>query len=249
MNYQKDRDFLTDHVRQQTDFSRTDQSLGLPMPPVQKAPKEGQKPISLPDWHGVEKDLPLSALIAARKSVRKYRNTALLLEELSYLLWATQGVRQTTGAGTVLRNAPSAGNRQSLETYLAVFRVQGLEPGVYRYLPIEHALVFEHTVENMESALNHACLEQPFAGQAAVTFLWTTLPYRTEWRYADASYKVIAVDAGHVCQNLYLAATAIDCGTCAIGAYNQTAANAFLQVDPDEEFVVYIAPVGKKIHE
>lgn len=242
----QERDYLTDNVRQRTDFSRTDQSLGVAPPPVQKPPKEGQELIPLPDWTGVEQPVPLSSLIAARKSVRKYTDASLSQEELSYLLWAVQGVRKVTGAGTVLRNVPSAGNRQSLETYLAVMRVDGLKKGVYRYLPLEHALVFEHEVDGIETTLNQACLDQPFCGAAAVTFLWTTLPYRTEWRYAEASYKVIAVDAGHVCQNLYLAATAIGCGTCAVGAYSQPQADAFLRVNPDEEFVVYIAPVGKK---
>jgi SagB-type dehydrogenase family enzyme len=86
---------------------------------------------------------------------------------------------------------------------------------------------------------------QGFSGQAAVSFLWTAIPTRTEWRYAEASYKVIALDAGHVCQNLYLACEAIGAGTCAIAAYNQTLADELLGVDGDEEFTVYIAPLGK----
>ena len=73
----------------------------------------------------------------------------------------------------------------------------------------------------------------------------TQVPERTEWRYAEASYKVIALDAGHVCQNLYLACEAIDAGTCAIAAYNQTLADELLGVDGTNEFTVYIAPVGK----
>jgi SagB-type dehydrogenase family enzyme len=56
---------------------------------------------------------------------------------------------------------------------------------------------------------------------------------------------VIALDAGHVCQNLYLAATAIGAGACAIGAYNQTAMDAVLDVDGEDEFVIYMATVGK----
>ena len=68
---------------------------------------------------------------------------------------------------------------------------------------------------------------------------------RTEWRYAEASYKVIALDAGHVCQNLYLACEAIGAGTCAIAAYNQALADELLGIDGDEEFTVYLAPVGK----
>lgn len=239
------RDFLTDRVRQRTDFSQTDQNQGMAPPPIQKPLQEGQALIPLPDWRGVERDVPLSTLIEERKSVRKYKQEPISLKELSYLLWSTQGVRQKMASGTVLRNVPSAGNRQSLETYLAVFRVAGLEKGVYRYLPLDHSLVFEHGVDDLEETVGMACLGQYFVGLGAVTFFWTTLPYRMEWRYAEASYKVIAMDAGHVAQNLYLAATAIGCGTCAIGAYSQDAADALLRVNPEEEFVVYIAPVGR----
>ena len=67
-----------------------------------------------------------------------------------------------------------------------------------------------------------ACYGQAFVGKAAVVFIWTVIPYRTEWRYGPVSHKVIAMDAGHLCQNLYIAAESIGCGTCAIGAYNQT---------------------------
>ncbi|WP_277058907.1 nitroreductase family protein [Trichlorobacter lovleyi] len=71
------------------------------------------------------------------------------------------------------------------------------------------------------------------------------MPSRTEWRYAEASCKVIALDAGHVCQNLYLACQAINAGTCAIAAYRQDLMDALLGVDGNEELTVYLAPVGK----
>ena len=86
---------------------------------------------------------------------------------------------------------------------------------------------------------------QRFAGEAAATFIWTAVAGRTEWRYAEASYKVIAIDSGHVCQNLYLACEAIRAGTCAIAAYNQGLADELVGVDGDEEFTVYLAPVGR----
>jgi len=66
-----------------------------------------------------------------------------------------------------------------------------------------------------------------------------------EWRYDLAAHKVIAIDAGHVCQNLYLACQSIDAGTCAIAAYNQSACDQLLGVDGEEEFTIYLAPVGK----
>ena len=57
--------------------------------------------------------------------------------------------------------------------------------------------------------------------------------------------KVIAVDAGHVCQNLYIACEAVRAGTCAIAAYDQELADALVGVDGEDEFVLYMAPVGK----
>ena len=81
----------------------------------------------------------------------------------------------------------------------------------------------------------------------AVGIQYAALPYRMEWRYGLAAHKVIALDAGHVCQNLYLACEAIGAGTCAVAAYHQQAMDRFVEVDGQDEFVVYLAPVGKKV--
>ncbi|TNF49995.1 MAG: SagB/ThcOx family dehydrogenase, partial [Deltaproteobacteria bacterium] len=112
--------------------------------------------------------------------------------------------------------------------------------GVYRYLPVEHALVFEHALEKQQTLLTEATLGQEFIATAPVTFAWTVLPYRMEWRYDLAAH-----DVGHVCQNLYLACEAIHAGTCAIAAYHQEKMDALLQVDGENEFTLYLAPVGK----
>jgi SagB-type dehydrogenase family enzyme len=66
-----------------------------------------------------------------------------------------------------------------------------------------------------------------------------------EWRYSYAAHKVIAIDAGHVCQNLYLACENNGCGTCAVAAYDQEATDHLLGIDGEEEFAIYMAPVGK----
>jgi SagB-type dehydrogenase family enzyme len=68
-----------------------------------------------------------------------------------------------------------------------------------------------------------------------------------EWRYDIAAHKVIAIDAGHVCQNLYLACEAIDAGTCAMAAYDQEEMDKLLRIDGQNEFAIYLASVGKKI--
>lgn len=240
------RYFLTDHIREEVDFWATEQSEGVQPPPVQKAVPPGSRIVKLPDqetWSIPRIDLQTA--IGNRQSHRRFKPESLSLDELAFLLWATQGVRRIIHKSAVLRMVPSAGCRHPFETYLAVVNVTGLECGVYRYLPIEHAMVYERHVDMLPGHLTAATRGQNFTGEAPVTFIWAAIPQRTEWRYAEASYKVIALDAGHVCQNLYLACEAIGAGTCAIAAYDQVLSDALLGVDGEHEFTVYIAPVGK----
>jgi len=241
------REFLRDNLRQSINFYLTDQHQGLAAPPLQKPVREDQQLIALPAresfWEFAGTDL-LEA-ITRRQSHRCFTSSPLTQAELALLLWATQGVRTILGPDCALRTVPSAGCRHAFESYLLVSKVTGLAPGVYRYLPLEHALVFEHTVENLAAALSRATLGQAFIGTAAVTFAWTVLPYRMEWRYHTAAHRVILMDVGHLCQNLYLACEALQAGTCAIAAYHQQQMDELLQVDGEEEFTLYLAPVGK----
>jgi SagB-type dehydrogenase family enzyme len=239
--------FLKDSIRKKIDFSKTDQNRGIPVPPIEKPyPTEAVK-IDLPkpgQWKQI-KGIDLISAIGNRKSRRAYTKTPLTLDEISFLLWATQGVRGRVTEGHAYRTVPSAGCRHAFETYLAVLNVESLEPGIYRYLPLSHQLIFLFVDEHLAEELMAAAFWQPYPGNAAVTFIWTAIPYRMEWRYGLAAHKVMAIDAGHVCQNLYLACEAIHAGTCAIAAYDQEALDRLLGIDGEEEFAMYLAPVGK----
>jgi SagB-type dehydrogenase family enzyme len=224
---------------------QTDQKKGLAAPPLQKPCTTDHPRIELtpPDQFKVG-DVSLIQAIGQRRSRRMYTPDPLTLEELSFLLWTTQYIQRTINQGIAsLRCVPSGGARHPFETYLAVQRVQNLAPGLYRYLAREHQLVFLHAEDDLDSKLASACAD--FAAQSAVTFAWTVIPYRTEWRYGPLSAKLIAQDSGHVCQNLYLACQAIQAGTCAVDSYNQIAMDALLGVDGVDEFTIYCAPVGK----
>jgi SagB-type dehydrogenase family enzyme len=240
------RYFLKDSVRLTIDFSQTDQSKGVPLPPIEKPFALDSKRIDLVaknEWQTIA-SVDLTSAIQNRRSYRLFRPEPLTLEELSFLLWATQGIRKIS-AGRAYRTVPSAGCRHALETYLCVLNVAGLEVGIYRYLPIEHQLLFEFSEEQLSEKIVAATLGQSFIGIAPITFIWTAIPYRMEWRYDLAAHKAIALDAGHVCQNLYLACAAIGAGTCAVAAYHQELMDQLLRVDGQDEFAIYLAPVGK----
>lgn len=225
--------------------SETDQKGGVPHPPLEEPVAPGASLVDLvaPGDFSVGR-MPLIDAIRRRMSHRTFTGEALTLEELSFLLWATQGVRELVQEGRVSRRTvPSGGSRHPFETYLCIQRVQDLKPGLYRYLPLEHKLCLLRTEPELYRKVNDATNNQNYGG--AVIFIWTTIPYRTEWRYSFLSPKLIALDAGHLCQNLYLACTAIGAGTCALDAYDQDRMDRLLGVDGKDEFAIYCAPVGK----
>ena len=170
----------------------------------------------------------------------------MTLDELTFLLWSTQGVKEVIGDGyATMRTVPSAGARHPFETYIVASHVKGILPGIYRYLPLTHQLAFLFAPPHLQENLSLAVFGQRFVAAAPAVFIWSCLPYRGEWRYTTAAHKVMLLDAGHLCQNLYIACEAIHAGTCAIGAYYQPAIDALLKLDGHDEFVVYLAPVGK----
>lgn len=189
--------------------------------------------------------MPLAEAIARRESVRRYARVPFSLDELAALLWAAQGVRRVLGPEAALRTVPSAGARHAFETYAAVSRVDDVPAGLYRFLPFDGQLARLSLDAGIGVRAASACLGQSFVESAALTLFFTAIPARMEWRYDLAAHKVIAIDAGHVGQNLYLAATALGGGACAIAAYDQDLCDRLLGVDGEEEFTLYIVAMGK----
>jgi SagB-type dehydrogenase family enzyme len=243
---------------------QSDQSRGLPVPPQELPPEEDDSLVALPPVEDVYLGKPagaaldagaaagvagtaggaapiLHALLKNRKSRRAFHAKPLSLEELSYLLWSCEGVRENKGKFS-FRTTPSGGARHPLDVYLFARKIEGLKPGLYRYLPLEHSLVLEREGDD-SAALDDALMGQ--LRKAPCVVLWAAVPYRSEWRYGKAADKLVALDAGHSCQNLYLACEALDLGTCAIGAYDQKKLDDYLGLDGEEMFAMYAAPVGK----
>jgi SagB-type dehydrogenase family enzyme len=229
----------------------TDMMKGLPIPPIEKPVPEGAQRVDLPS-HEACRPISQTTVVDAmanRRSRRLFTDESLTLHELAYLLWATQGVRGLIRDGLVtLRNVPSGGGMHPFETYVAAHRVDGLEPGLYRYLAIEHRLLqLPGQWTDLPRRLTAAANGQPYVGKAAAVFTWTARPYRTEYRYGEDSLKDLLISVGHICQNLYLACEAAGLGTCATVAYQQDRLDELLGVDGHDEIPLYLAPVGRVI--
>ena len=223
------------------------QSQGVPLPPLQTPAPGSAKLIDLPAGNAFDMGLlDFKSLVEHRETLRKYADSPLSLAELAFLLWGTQGVKSVTEKPVSKRTVPSAGSRHAFETYLLINRVEGLEPGLYRYLALEHKLAKLVAPEDINAVLTEACLNQPHVKNSAVTFLWVAVSLRMTWRYCQRGYRYMYLDAGHVCQNLYLLAESIRCGVCAIAAYDDDLVNQALELDGEEQFAIYIATLGRR---
>jgi SagB-type dehydrogenase family enzyme len=177
-----------------------------------------------------------------RRSLRRYQDRHLSRQELTALVWATQGVTQASHP-YLLRTAPSAGALYPVETYLAVHRVTGVDPGIW-HLNIPDFALELLTPGDFRHPLVEACLSQQFLGTAAVVFIWTGILNRAMVKYRERAIRYVFLDAGHICQNLMLAATALGLGCCPVGAFFDVEVERLIQVDGWEEVALYLASVG-----
>jgi SagB-type dehydrogenase family enzyme len=223
-----------------------DQQKGLPQPPLTMGADEGAILVDLPAPAALGvPSFDLRQAIEERRSVRAYSQQSLTAEELSWLLWSTQGVQKVISRPATVRPVPSAGARHAFETYLLINRVEGIEPGLYRYVAIEHKLALIDSSTGVAEKVMEAAYGQEYVFESAVTFIWTAVAYRMTWRYTERGYRYLLLDAGHVCQNLYLAAEPIRCGVCAIAAFYDAQMDQVLGLDGENRFTVYLATVGK----
>ncbi len=223
----------------------SDQQLKLPQPPLVKAPMTAQA-MQLPrNFNDLDLKNDFITLLTERRSSRVYTQQPISLLQLSFLLWATQGIKDIRGKSyATLRTVPSGGARHGFETYLLVQNVEGLQPGAYHYLPVKHQLEFLYQVKDLPAAISISLEGQSWASKASVIFYWSFVPYRCEWRYGIWAHRVALIDAGHVGQNLYLACEALGLGTCAIAAFDMAVCDSLFGLDGEEEFTVYAFPVG-----
>jgi SagB-type dehydrogenase family enzyme len=228
-------------------LEKSDQVKKLPQPPLELEVAEGKPVHDLPDPSGVTvKKMDLSDAINNRVSVRAYSDESLSLDELSYVLWSTQGVKAVSKRPATQRTVPSAGARHCFETYVLVNKVEGLEPGLYRFLAINHKLQEVEMSADIAERVTAGCFGQRFVLNSAITLILTAIRYRMMWRYTERGYRYMHLDAGHVMQNLYLCAEAIDSGVCAIAAFYDDQINEVLGVDGEDQFTVYVGTLGKK---
>lgn len=195
-----------------------------------------------PDWDKHEESLWQA--LQERRSVRKYADFPLNKTILAQLLWATQGITAQSGP-YYLRTAPSAGALYPIETYVVVEDVEGIASGLFHFDVVSFQLE-RLTSGQISQNVAYAALEQFFMAKGAVIFIWSAILRRTMSKYGHRGMRYVFMDVGHICQNLLLAATALKLNACPVAAFYDDELNDILELDGEEESVLYMAVVGTR---
>jgi SagB-type dehydrogenase family enzyme len=191
------------------------------------------------------RNISLDEVLRRRTSVRDYSDEPISLAHLSYLLWASTGI-QRIEMGYEFRTAPSAGALYPIDTYVVANNVLDLEQGLYHYAIRAHGLE-ELRLGDLRLDTAKAALGQGICYDAAAVLVWTAVFERSKWKYEQRGYRYIFMDAGHIAQNLYLAATSQALGVCTVGALFDDELNALLGVDGVQESAIYMAAIGRPL--
>lgn len=173
------------------------------------------------------------ALIAQRRSVRRYGNAALPLADLAGVLAAMA--------------SPGALLSAAVFIDLVALRVQGLAQGSWRYHPAAHALEPRtQALEPLGRRARAAGLDQDVIGDAAAVFVLTMdrAAFAADPAGAARGYRHAFIEAGLVGERVYLEAGARGLGVCAVGAFYDDEAAALVGADPAREWVLHFAAVG-----
>ena len=233
------------HYLQETKFNEQtlwrQQRLNIAPAEPYKVYAEAEK-VKLPtDWQ-INKSL--NHILQYRRSYRRYIDKPLSLQDLAILLWASQGISGRAGS-FFFRTAPSAGALYPVETYLSIQNVEALPPGLYHFQPAEFAL--EKMKEGFAGKeVAAAALGQNFMAKAGIVFIWSAILRRNFSKYGHRGLRYVLMDAGHICQNLLLAAESLEFGACPVAAFYDDELNRLLGLDGEEESVIYLAAIGAK---
>ena len=186
--------------------------------------------------------MSLDQTLKQRKSVRDFQDKPISKGQLAYLLWATTGIQRVED-GYEFRTAPSAGALYPIETYLVVNNVNGVEAGLYHYSIRSHQLE-QLRRGDFRRHITAAALGQAMCATASVVFVWSAVFERCIWKYGQRAYRYIYLDAGHIAENLALAAVSLNRSSCEIGALYDDQVNAIIGVDGIEESTICMAVVG-----
>ncbi|MBU1084741.1 MAG: SagB/ThcOx family dehydrogenase [Bacteroidota bacterium] len=180
-----------------------------------------------------------------RSSCREFSSRPISKVALSTFLYYSIGLKKIGAPDVGNRFYPSAGARYPNEVYPIVLNVKGVNQGIYHYHVRSHSLEKMWTIKNLKQKTLEN-FNQKFIYDAGVIFLVSAVFWRTQMKYGARGYRNLMYDTGHLCQNFYLTASALNIGCCSIGGLLDDKVNKLLGLDGKEESALLAVAIGKK---
>jgi SagB-type dehydrogenase family enzyme len=188
-----------------------------------------------PEYRGIT----VEEALLKRRSRRNYSDKPLSIAYLSQLIFAAGGITSESGG----RTAPAAGGNHSIEIYMIVNNVEGLEPGIYHYAVKQHSLE-KIKSGNYSKYVIRSGSAQAMLGEADVTFVLAAVFDRIRQKYGERSFRYAYMEAGHVSQNIYLQAVSLGVGSVCVGEFFDEKVSELIGIDGIDEAVIYLHAVG-----
>jgi SagB-type dehydrogenase family enzyme len=189
-------------------------------------------------------DVPLHVAIQRRRSRDDHDPGAALTEhELATLAWAGYGTTSDLGPGHARRTVPSGGALFPLDLYVAVARVDGFEPGLYHFDPLQRR--FARIGGDAMRSLADATIQPETIETASAVFVIAGSFWRSRFKYGQRALRFVCIEAGHVMQNLLLTATMLELTHRPIGGFYDDEVADVLGLDGVNEAPLYMMPVGR----
>jgi SagB-type dehydrogenase family enzyme len=205
------------------------------------------EPLPSPELPGTS----FAEVVEARRSERDFAREPVALAELAGLLHAGYGrthqllADEPVGIGPQLRAVPSGGALFPLELYVVPWRVEGLQPGLYHFDPLRRVLE-RLRVEDLTDGIAAAAIYPEPTTRCGALILVTGIFWRTRFKYGLRGYRFALLEAGHVAQNVLLAATAYRLAAVPLAGFYDARLEAVLGLDGVEESVLYAVAVGRR---
>jgi SagB-type dehydrogenase family enzyme len=203
---------------------------------------DGLEVVKLPEMTAGSMDV--EEAIDTRRSVRDYSGEPVTISHLSRLLRSSSGETGEKQANT-FRAAPSAGALYPIETYVVVYNVEDIKPGIYHYTPSRHQLELVRE-GNFRNEFISAALHQDMAGRCNLLYVLTAIFRRTTWKYGERGYRYAYMEAGAISENIYLQAASLGLGTVLIGAFYDDQVSELIGIDGNKEAPILLHAVGSR---
>jgi putative peptide maturation dehydrogenase len=220
-----------------------------PTPDYRRSPESPALPLAAP----LRSDF--DDLLAARRTCRNFDSEAVLgqaeFATMMRRVWGAVGTRELApGAVAVKKNSPAGGGLHAVEAYVLVQRVEGLAPGLYHYLSMEHALEPMQALSPAEAAkwAHRFVAGQDWFNNVPVMVIMTARFDRLFWKYRrhTKAWRVVHLDVGHLSQTMYLSSTELGLGCFVTAAISDRAVEEALALPALREGPIALVGFGAR---